>query len=597
MAERPLTHRKRLGSFYTAPLVVDFLVDWGLEVSPGVCLDPSCGDGRFLLAAGCRGATTLIGCDLDGTALLAAERSLAGLTAPSVLHQSDFFLIDPERVGPVDLVVGNPPYIRYQRFTGESRARGLASALRVGARLSRLSGAWAPFLLHGLQFLRPGGAMGMVVPAELAQTTYGIETLRALCANFDRIRLLTFRHNWFEDAQQETFLLLAEGRGGSCPSAELIPLDRIQDLTRLGRDAIGESGLQLDSSADSKLGLAFLEPPTRSLVEEMMALRACVQLQAIGNLANGYVSGANAFFHCTLEDGRKRGLPKDWLLPVARNSRSLVGLIFELDDVEAAERRGVPHHLILPREGDLFVESDEALEDFVREGERSGIAARYKCRTRNPWWRVPGLSQADLFLPYMIGSEPHASLNSAHALYPNSLHGLRLSSPAAAERVALGLLTGLSLLSMELEGRSYGGGVLKLEPSEMQRVSLILPDWPYETLGQRFQETDRLIRDGDFRAATQLADQWILSEQLGLSAGDIRRLRQARDALLERRQTRSRSRPSVLHAPLPGGGAKFAEEELQALEGAAHEEHIARLHPEAIRELHEHLAVALEGDH
>ena len=53
--------------------------------------------------------------------------------------------------------------------------------------------------------------MGMVVPAELAQTGYGIETLRALCANFARVRLITFRHNWFDDAQQETFLLLAEG--------------------------------------------------------------------------------------------------------------------------------------------------------------------------------------------------------------------------------------------------------------------------------------------------------------------------------------------------------------------------------------------------
>ena len=70
----------------------------------------------------------------------------------------------------------------------------------------------------------------MVVPAELAQTAYGIETLRALCANFARVRLITFRNNWFEDAQQETFLLLAEGRGGTCLSAELTPLERIDEL-------------------------------------------------------------------------------------------------------------------------------------------------------------------------------------------------------------------------------------------------------------------------------------------------------------------------------------------------------------------------------
>jgi hypothetical protein len=517
------------------------MVGWGMAVAPGVCLDPSCGDGRFLVAAARRGAKAVIGCDLDPAALVLAEQSLAGVATASKLHRSDFFLLDPELVGPVDLLIGNPPYIRYQQFFGEPRARALASSLRIGARLSRLSASWAPFLLHGLQFLRPEGAMAMVVPAELAQTTYGVETLRALCANFSRIRLLTFRHNWFEDAQQETFLLLAEGRGGSCPSAELIPLDRIQDLTRLNQHEIRAAGLPFGINADTRLGLAFVEPQTRGLIGEVTAIPSCVQLQTIGDVANGYVSGANAFFHCTVEDARFRGLPDDWIVPVARNSRSLVGLAFTSEDLRAAERRGIPHHLILPRDGDLFSNHGEALDAFIREGEMSGIVGRYKCRMRTPWWRVPGLIQADLLLPYMIGAEPHASVNRAHALYPNSLHGLRLSNAAAAEHIALGLLTSLSLLSMELTGRSYGGGVLKLEPTEMQRVSLIVPTFPEDALLERYQEADRLIRDGKFEAANRLADQWILGEQVGLPTADIERLRQARTTLLDRRLTRARS--------------------------------------------------------
>lgn len=541
MADRPLTHRKRLGSFYTAPLVVDYMADWGMGISPGVCLDPSCGDGRFLLAAASRGASAVIGCDLDPDALARAEQSLASVPTVSKLHRSDFFLLDPHDLGPVDLLVGNPPYIRYQRFSGEPRARALASSLRIGARLSRLSASWAPFLLHGLQFLRPGGAMAMVVPAELAQTTYGVETLRALCANFDRIRLVTFRHNWFEDAQQETFLLLAEGRGGSCQSAELIPLDRIQELGRLSRNHAGEVGLPIGTFPGKGLALAYLEPRARGLVSELMALRSCAQLRDMGDLTNGYVSGANAFFHCTVADGRIRGLPDDWLLPVARNSRSLVGLAFTSDDLSAAEQRGVPHHLILPREADFFADHGNALDAFIREGETTGISARYKCRVRNPWWRVPGLIRPSLLLPYMIGSEPHASVNSAHALYPNSLHGLRLEKAVCPERVALGLLTSLSLLSMEITGRSYGGGVLKLEPSEMQRVNLIVPACQQSVFRERYQEADRLIRDGKFEEASRLADQLILGDQVGLPRADIARLQESRAMLLERRLSRSRS--------------------------------------------------------
>lgn len=541
MGNHPVTDRKRLGSFYTTLPVVDFMVDWGLGVAPGICLDPSCGDGRFLVAAARRGASAVIGCDLDPVALTLAEQAIAGLTTTASLHRSDFFLLEPRQLGTVDLLVGNPPFIRYQHFSGEPRARALASALKVGARLSRLAASWSPFLLHGLQFLRPGGAMAMVVPAELGQTSYGVETLRALCANFDRIRLLTFRNNWFKDAQQETFILLAEGRGGSCPSAELIPLDRIEDLQVWNQHEIGEVGLQLDITAETRLGLAFLEPESRALISELGSLTSCAQLQTIGEVANGYVSGANAFFHCTAEAGRLRGLPPDWLVPVARSSRSLLGLSFSDEDVRTAERKGVPHHLILPHERDLFSDQGHALEAFIREGEKSGIAARYKCRARTPWWRVPGLIQPDLLLPYMIGSEPHASVNRAHALYPNSLHGLRLAHAFAAERVALGLLTSLSLLSMELMGRSYGGGVLKLEPTEMQRVSLIVPTCPEDVLRQRCQEADRLIREGCFGAASRAADQWILGDQLGLGSADIDRLREARSTLLQRRLNRAKS--------------------------------------------------------
>ena len=538
MAERALSRKKSLGSYYTLPSAVRFLVDWGLAASPGRVMDPSSGDGRFLLEAARRGATGLVGCDVDAEALAKAEAALDAVPVDCRLHHQDFFLLDSDAFGQVDLVVGNPPFIRYQQFSGETRARALASALRVGARLSRLSASWAPFLPHALQFLRPRGAMAMVVPAELAQTAYGTETLRALCANFARIRLLTFRHNWFEDAQQETFLLLAEGRGGRCTSAELMPFGRVEDLAGLVPDDLEQEAFRIGADLDAGVGLAYLEPAARELFFTLSERPDCVALQSLGEVANGYVSGANDFFHCTAADGAARGMQADWLLPVARNSRSLRGLCFRTEDVEQAELRGTAHHLILPREPDLFSDRNQALDAFVRAGEDAGIRNRYKCRVRNPWWRVPGLVQADLFLPYMIGNEPHASVNRCRALYPNSLHGIHLFTPALSEQVALGLLSSLSLLSMELEGRSYGGGILKLEPTEMQRVRLIMPVAGEQGSRSAFEQADRLIRDREFHAANAVADDMILRQGIGLPDADVRRLRKARQMLLERRTTR-----------------------------------------------------------
>jgi hypothetical protein len=106
---------------------------------------------------------------------------------------------------------------------------------------------------------------------------------------------------------------------------------------------------------------------------------------------------------------------------------------------------------------------------------------------------------------------------------------------AVAPGIALGLLSTLSLLSMELAGRSYGGGVLKLEPSELARVRLVLPDAGDGVVAAAFAEADRRLRAGDFDGAVAVADELVLEQRLGLPIADRERLQRARRTLVERR--------------------------------------------------------------
>jgi predicted RNA methylase len=71
-----LSMKKGLGFYYTDRRVVEFFVDWGMGVAPGSVMDPSCGDGRFLEAAIHKGASPVVGCDLDKDALELAARPL-----------------------------------------------------------------------------------------------------------------------------------------------------------------------------------------------------------------------------------------------------------------------------------------------------------------------------------------------------------------------------------------------------------------------------------------------------------------------------------------------------------------------------------------
>jgi len=530
--------RKQLGAFYTDAAVVEFLVTWGLRKSRKRVLDPSCGDGRFLATAARQGVPELVGCDLDPAALRLARDRLGVAERRVCWICRDFFEIDPESVEPVDLIVGNPPYVRYQRFRGATRRKALDSAAKVGVRLTALTSSWAPFLLHATRFLKVGGDLAMVVPAELVHAQYGVATLEGLLKQFGRLRLLGFDRNLFSDAQEETFLLLAENRGGGTDRVEWVNVGHPESLWGFLEE--DPQGVPVPVAKTVRIGEAIIGPEAREVWHRWCDHPCVRRLGAVAHVVNGYVSGDNRFFHRTLAEADSLGLPRSWLLPTARSAKSLKGLFFTAQDVHDHEARGNAHHLVVPEDGLFGAATRDVLARWIELGEGGGVSRRYKCRTRRPWWRVPGVHAADLLWSYMVGDLPRVSVNAARAVFTNSLHGLRLPDGMDARRVALGAYTSLGLLSVELEGRVYGGGLLKLEPTECAAVRIPLPAVDPENLSWAALEVDRCLRQRRAEQAIGLADELLLVRGLGMRAEEVMLLRTSWRQLLERRKHRNR---------------------------------------------------------
>ena len=80
-------------------------------------------------------------------------------------------------------------------------------------------------------------------------------------------------------------------------------------------------------------------------------------------------------------------------------------------------------------------------------------------------------------------------------------------------------------------GRSYGGGILKLEPGPASHLPIpVVPD-----AGRYFDEIDRLVRCGRTTEANALADRVVLQESLGLRDVEIKTLRDAASELARHR--------------------------------------------------------------
>lgn len=526
--------------------MAQILADWAIREPADRVLDPSFGGLVFMRASQTRlselgaseatAARQVFGIDVDASASeRAAADSWLNLEAANFLSR-DFFSVEPSELPSMDAVVGNPPYIRYQSFNG-SAARARELSLAAGVKLSKLASSWAPFVVHATSFLAPGGRLAQVLPAELLHAQYARPVIEFLRREFGEITVVVFDERVFPGALEDVVLLFADGRGASgVGELRVIPCSTVADLAA-GSKGPGErfsSGESVDDH-DGLLG-QLLPADTLALYRR---LEHHGDVQRLGSLASvdiGIVTGANKFF--LLGEREAEELDGRLLQPAIGKAVQLAGARFAAQDHQDLLASGRPALMFAAsREWPKRVLRTAA--GHISRGEAEGFHERYKCRIRDPWWELPLPSEGppDLLLTYCSNDHPRMALNEAGVISTNTLHGVRLSDPAMAAQLAAGFYNSLTLLSAEIVGRSYGGGVLKLEPTEAEAL-LVPPLAP--SVGTALSVVDGAIRSRDSELALDLVDELTL-RPLGLTDSEIEGLRRARQQLRERRRLRGRA--------------------------------------------------------
>ncbi len=168
MADQPsaanIDERRQLGSWYTPAALIDEMLSlltsdgWPNTATTSTLriLDPSCGDGRLLIAAQERigSPSALTGCDIDPLTRSPNER--LGIE----FVEGDGLSINWSHFGDdrgFDLVMSNPPFLSQ---LASSTSRKGASARGGGP----YANSAMEFCLAGVEALRPGGRLAIVLP-------------------------------------------------------------------------------------------------------------------------------------------------------------------------------------------------------------------------------------------------------------------------------------------------------------------------------------------------------------------------------------------------------------------------------------------------
>jgi adenine-specific DNA-methyltransferase len=521
--------QRRLGAFYTPDHLADVIAEWVVHDVEGQILDPSVGEGSLLRATGRRlvaagvaeAGPLLTGVDLDSSAVKAAAANLSiyGFDARKLI-EADFLELRPRDVlgAPFQSVVANPPYVRHHWRTETAKHAAAAAMHDAGVEISAKASSWAHFLVHAVEFVALGGRMAFVLPGAVLQADYATAALRHVCANFGEVRLIRVSSRVFEDVQEDTVVLAAasRGRNSAMPTPEHV--DTVASL-RAALDA--PAPVPVPASQDSVWKLALISARARQVWNEVSG--SALLLNDVASLSIGVVTGANEFF-IRASDDRLFEITGVREHPIARRSGWLSAAAWRSIDVSALDHQGHATRLAMIDRGarrSIYARAE------LDRGESLGLHKRSHCAKRNPWYTVVDERVPDAFLHYMRHDEPRIVENDVRALCTNAVH--RVWWRSDTRRTAACTWTSLFALGTELLGRQYGGGVLKLEPSDARRLPVVAVGAATER--DLVQKIDRLARGGDHRKARQLADAQILKKSLELSATDVNALDDAHRTL------------------------------------------------------------------
>lgn len=536
------THRKARGAFFTPPEISRYLVEWAIQSPNDVVLEPSCGEASFLIEAGKRLR------DLDASPLIWSSQlhgveihQDTAITAQSIMREagfdasvtvSDFFDFDARQK--FDAIVGNPPFVRYQQFSGAARAKSLEVALAQGVRLSGLASSWASFVVKAAQHLADDGRIALVLPAELLSVSYAAEVRNFLLRRFSRVRLIMFEQRVFPEVLEEVVLLLAEGSGG----ANCFEVYQTRDAQSL--EAVDLADWTEHEPAEGEKWTRALVAKNAFAVYRDVAAKHFEELGEWGRTYLGAVTGNNKFFSLSADDMRKHGLSQSDVIAISPpGSRHMRGLTLTEAAWQSLLREGARSMLFYPGE-----KPSAAAQRYIRAGEEAKVSEAYKCRVRSPWWRVPLVEQPDLFLTYMNHDRPRLVSNNAKAQILNSIYGVRLTDGRRGigrDLLPVASLNSVTLLGAEIVGRAYGGGLLKMEPREADLLpvpSLAHIKSVEAELRAVKPQLAKYLRQGDVSAAVQAVDSILLA---GVSKSDLKALREAREVLFQRRRARGKN--------------------------------------------------------
>ena len=536
--------QKLRGGYYTPKAIACFLAKWAISKGNEKILEPSCGDGNIVGEAilrfkelgidkqGNKGSITGIELIKEEALKANVRATELGYDSATIVNSDFFHFLNLNKNEKYDVVLGNPPFIRYQNFPIKHRELAISMMNDLGLKPNKLTNIWVPFLILSSTRLSRNGRLAMVIPAELFQVKYAAETRVFLSNFFDRITIVTFEKLVFKNIQQEVVLMLCEKNVLHNKGIRTIECKNMADLKHIDFNKINASNVKPIDHTTEKWTKYFLSEKEIHLLKRLKMDRRVIPCSDILEVDVGLVTGRNEFFMLRKDQVKEWNL-KEYTIPVVSKSNQLKGVTFSQEDYIENSEENKSVYLFIPPNND-FEKLPKVCQDYIKYGELNNFHTGYKCRIRKRWYITPSLWSPNGFALRQVGDYPKLILNETGASSTDTVHRVRFKGCVDGQLIAISFLNSLSFAFSEITGRSYGGGILTFEPTEIEDLRIPV----LKKIEVDFKKIDRLIRRREIEKVLNIIDEELLIKQHDFSRDDVKTLRRIWRKMSKRRSGR-----------------------------------------------------------
>lgn len=528
------SEEKLRGAYYTPSSIASFILHWGINGSHDYdILEPSCGDGVFLECMLKEKMAFHSVTAVEYEKIEADKARNIGLHDSEVLH-FDFHKFCLQTDKRFDLVVGNPPFIRYQYYADNQQTLASEIFQRSGLKRSKLTNAWVTFVVGSCQLLKKTGKIGFVVPTDLLQVTYAKQLRQYLSQQFNKIAIVTFENLVFEEIQQDVVLLLCEKNDTNDHKIEHVEVRDARDLSKLDPNSLSIPTKNIDFHTD-KWTYYFLDKEELEFLNKING-KDMPKISTYADVEVGITTGANSYFTVSQTVVDMYQLYA-YARPMVGRSVQVNSLCFTPQDWKKNLELGAKANLLVFT-SDAKENGTQGTKDYLANGELEKVNKGYKTSIRDNWYVIPSIKLSEALFLRRNNIYPKFVLNEANAYTTDTMHRVFIHRDVNHRAFVASYYNSLSFAFAEILGRNFGGGVLELMPSEVEGIYL-----PYRDENAAiFDKIDMMLREKrSTEEMLNFTDEYILRQGMGFTEKEVKMSRSIWQKLMGRRLTRESS--------------------------------------------------------